>query len=37
MPCVRVALLYRCWAQTVGKLKSGTLMEDELAREMFGG
>lgn len=36
MPAVRLALLYRCWAQTVGKLKSGTLLEDELAQEMFG-
>lgn len=33
---VRIALLYRCYSQGVGRLKSGTLLEDELALEMFG-
>jgi hypothetical protein len=33
IPAVQVALLYRCYAQGPGGLKSGTLMNDELAAE----
>jgi hypothetical protein len=33
VPAVQIALLYRCYAQGPGGLKSGTLMNDELAEE----
>ena len=33
MPAVQVALVYRCWMQTAGGLKSGTLEMDEIADE----
>ena len=33
-PAVQVALLFRCWQQGPGGLKSGTLEMDEIADEM---
>ena len=33
-PAVQVALLYRCWQQGPGGLKSATLEMDEIADEM---
>ncbi len=34
VPAVQVALVYRCWQQTAGGLKSATLEMDEIADEM---
>ena len=36
IPAVQAGLLYRVYAQRVGGLKSGTLLEDELAFERWG-
>ena len=36
IPLVQLALLWRCYSQGPGGLKSGTLLEDELAFEMWG-
>lgn len=36
IPAVRLALAWRCYAQTVGGLRSGTLAEDELALRLYG-
>ena len=35
-PAVRIALMWRCYSQSVGGLRSGTLAEDELAEKLFG-
>lgn len=36
LPAVQAAMLWRCWAQGHGGLKTGTLLEDELAYELWG-
>ena len=37
LPAVQAALLLRCWSQgPCGGNKSGTLLEDELAFELWG-
>ena len=34
-PAIQLAMLYRCYAQGPGGVESGTLLEDELAVELW--